>query len=118
MNPTGLVQSLLGLIRAGNLKQFLARAEKTEPADLGDVLASLDNQERLAVVKQLPPRLSGRALIEMADETQAEETLVALEPRRLGDRRGAAGRRADIWSVGSTRRINSESSRRSRTGRM
>ena len=85
MNPSRIVQSLLGLIRVGDLKQFLLRAEKTEPADLGDVLASLDDQERLAVVKQLPPRLSGRALLEMPDETQAEETLVALESETAGE---------------------------------
>ncbi len=85
MNPSRIVQSLLGLIRVGDLKQFLLRAEKTEPADLGDVLASLDDQERLAVVKQLPPRLSGRALLEMPDETQAEETLVALETETAGE---------------------------------
>ena len=45
----------------------------------------MDDQERLAVVKQLPPRLSGRALLEMPDETQAEETLVALEPETAGE---------------------------------
>jgi len=44
VNPSRIVQSLLGLIRVGDLKQFLLRAEKTEPADLGDVLASLDDQ--------------------------------------------------------------------------
>ena len=33
----------------------------------------------------MPPRLSGRALIEMPDETQAEETLVALDPEAAGE---------------------------------
>ena len=73
------VQSMLDLLRAGNLKGFLARAQEAEPADLGDVLASLDDQQRLEVVRALPRRLSGKALIEMADEAQAEETLASLD---------------------------------------
>ena len=73
-----LVRSMIELIRSGNLKGFLVRAQKAEPADIGDVLASLDEEERLQVVRALPRRLSGKALIEMQDEAQAEETLVAL----------------------------------------
>ena len=80
-----LVQSLLELIRAGNLKGFLARAEKVEPADLGDVLASLGEEDRLKVVQALPTRVSGKALVEMPDESQAEETLVALDPEQAAE---------------------------------
>ncbi|MEP6572475.1 MAG: magnesium transporter [Gemmatimonadota bacterium] len=80
-----LVSSMLELIRSGNLKGFLLRAQTAEPADLGDVLASLDDEERLEVIYALPRRLSGQALIEMPDEVQAEETLVALEPETAGE---------------------------------
>jgi magnesium transporter len=76
---------MLELLRSGNLKGFLARAEPAEPADIGDVLASLDDAERLEVVYALPRRLSGKALIEMPDEVQAEETLAALEPAAAGE---------------------------------
>lgn len=70
-----IVKSMLDLLRRGNFRGFLALAEKAEPADLGDVLGSLDDDQRLAVVKALPAKLSAAALMEMPDETQAEETL-------------------------------------------
>ncbi len=73
-----IVRSMLDLIRRGNLRAFLAMAEKAEPADLGDVLSSLDEEDRLSVVKTLPRRLSGAALVEMPDEAQVEETLESL----------------------------------------
>jgi magnesium transporter len=66
---------MVELVRRGNLRGFLALAEKAEPADLGDVLTTLDDNERLEVLKALPPKLSGPALVEMPDEVQAEETL-------------------------------------------
>jgi len=79
MNRTvAIVRSMLELVRRGNLRGFLALAEKAEPADLGDVLSSLDEDQRLEVVKALPARLSSAALVEMGDESQAEETLETL----------------------------------------
>jgi magnesium transporter len=75
---TTIVRSMLDLVRRGNLRAFLALAEKAEPADLGEVLSSLDEEERLQVVKALPARLSGAALVEMPNETQAEETMESL----------------------------------------
>jgi magnesium transporter len=80
MSVRPLVQSLVDLFRSGNLKGFLARAKEAEPADLGEVMASLDEAERVEVARALPRRLSGQALIMMADEEEAEETLVALGP--------------------------------------
>jgi len=82
-----IVHSMLELIRRGNLRGFLSLAEKAEPADLGDVLSSLDEEDRLNVVKTLPRRLSGAALVEMLDESQVEETLESL----AADSPGAVG---------------------------
>ncbi len=73
--PASIVRSMLDLIRRGNLRAFLALAEKAEPADLGDVLSSLDGEERIEVVKAMPAKLSGAALVEMSDEAQAEATM-------------------------------------------
>lgn len=73
-----IVRSMLELIRRGNIRGFLALAEKAEPADLGDVLSSLDDVERLQVVRALPARLSGAALMEMPDEAQMGETMESL----------------------------------------
>ena len=85
MKVRPLVQSLLDLVRSGNLKAFVARAEEAEPADLGDVMASLDDQERIEVARALPPRLSGQALVAMPDSEEAEETLVALGPEQAAE---------------------------------
>jgi magnesium transporter len=79
---------MVELIRRGNLRGFLTLAEKAEPADLGEVLTSLNEDERLQVVKALPAKLSGPALVEMPDETQAEETiehLAAEAPETVGE---------------------------------
>ncbi len=76
---------MLDLLRSGNLKAFLVRAQEAEPADLGEVLASLDDQQRLEVVRALPRRLSGKALMEMPDEAQAEETLASLDSAQAAD---------------------------------
>ncbi len=78
IRPVAIVRSMLDLVKRGNLRGFLALAEKAEPADLGDVLSSLNEEERVEVVKALPPRLSSAALVEMPDETVAEETLEIL----------------------------------------
>lgn len=83
-----IVRSMLDLIKRGNLRAFLALAEKAEPADLGDVLSSLNEDDRLSVVKTLPRRLSGAALVEMPDEAQVEETLESLaadSPEAVGE---------------------------------
>lgn len=72
--------ALADLVRSGQLEEFVARAAQLEPADLADVLASLDDEQRLAVVQLLPTDLSGQALVEMSDDAHPEETLAALPP--------------------------------------
>ncbi len=73
------------LVRSANFTEFVRRAHDLEPPDLADVLGSLDDDERLAVVRVLPPEISGPALVEMPDETRAEETFAALDPAVAAD---------------------------------
>lgn len=73
------------LLRAGRMDTFVRAARDMEPADLADVLSSLDEEERLLAVRALPPDISGEALVEMPEEAHAEETLAALEPDRAAD---------------------------------
>ncbi len=70
-----IVKSMLDLVRRGNLRGFVALAEKAEPADLGEVLSTLEEQERVEAVKALPARLSSAAIVEMQDEFQVEQTM-------------------------------------------
>lgn len=73
------------LLRAGRIDEFVRRALDLEPVDLADVLASLDDDERLTAVRALPPEVSGEALIEMPEDEHAEETLAALAPEHAAD---------------------------------
>ncbi|HXE56568.1 MAG TPA: magnesium transporter [Gemmatimonadales bacterium] len=81
----GGVAALVKLARAGRLDELVARARELEPPDLADVLAALDEHERLAVVQALPPELSGPALAELPEEALAGETLAALDPGRAAE---------------------------------
>jgi magnesium transporter len=71
-------EALIELLREGRVSEFVGRARMLEPADLADVLARADDEERVEIVKLLPPELTGEALIEMPDEEHAEDTLAAL----------------------------------------
>ena len=76
------VEWMVDLVRNGEIPVFVRRAHDFEPADLADVLAALDEEERLAVVQALPPELSGQALAELPEDAHAEQTLAALSPER------------------------------------
>ncbi|MDX2058470.1 MAG: magnesium transporter [Gemmatimonadales bacterium] len=78
-------QQLLTLVRDGRVAEFLALATELDPADLADVLAEANDDERLEIVKLLPPSLSGSALWELPEEEHAEATLAALEPAQAAD---------------------------------
>ncbi|HET9065931.1 MAG TPA: magnesium transporter [Gemmatimonadales bacterium] len=80
-----LHDELVRLARSGHTEAFIERAWDLEPADLGDVLAALDDDERIALVRVLPAELSSQALIEMPDDARAEDTLAALDPGHAAD---------------------------------
>jgi magnesium transporter len=80
-----LLDRMVELIRKGELALFIRRAHEMEPADLADVLTTLEQQERVAVVQALPPELSSQALAEMPEEAHAEETLAALDPGQAAE---------------------------------
>ena len=75
-------QDLIALLREGKISEFLGRARRLEPADLADVLALGDDEERIEIAKLLPPDLTGEALVEMPEQEHAEATLAALSPQQ------------------------------------
>ncbi|HET7042524.1 MAG TPA: magnesium transporter [Gemmatimonadales bacterium] len=79
------IKLVADLVRSGHLDAFVKAARELEPADLGDILSSLDEADRLTAVRALPTELSGEALWEMPEETHAEETLAALRPEQAAD---------------------------------
>jgi magnesium transporter len=80
-----LLDRMVDLVRKGDIAHFIRRAHDLEPADLADVLTTLDDKERVAVVQALPPELSSQALAEMPEEAHAGETLAALDPGQAAD---------------------------------
>jgi magnesium transporter len=79
------VERMVELVRNGDITSFVRRAHDFEPADLADVLASLDEHERLIAVQALPPELSSQALAEMPEDAHAEDTLAALHPEQAAE---------------------------------
>ncbi|HEX6107366.1 MAG TPA: magnesium transporter [Gemmatimonadales bacterium] len=82
--PNEQVEKMVELVRSGEITVFIRRAHDYEPADLADVLAALDEEERVAVVQALPAELSSQALAELPEDAHAEETLAALDAERAG----------------------------------
>jgi magnesium transporter len=83
--PENRVERMVQLARSGEIAAFVRRAHDFDPADLADVLASLDEHERLAVVQALPPELSSQALAEMPEDAHAGDTLAALNPEQAAE---------------------------------
>ncbi|MFL5505670.1 MAG: magnesium transporter [Gemmatimonadales bacterium] len=80
-----LVDELAALVRKGSLAEFSRLASELEPADLADVLAALDDDERVAAVQVLPAEVSGQALIEMPETEHPEDTLASLDAAQAAD---------------------------------
>ena len=90
-------EKMIALLRDGNVSEFFGRARLLEPADLADVLALADEDERVEIAKLLPPELTGEALTEMPEHRA-----------RRGDAGGA--------HVGAGRRDRGRDARRRRGG--
>jgi magnesium transporter len=83
--PGSAAEVLLGLVRDGQVNEFVRRAAELEPADLADVLAEADDDERVEIVKLLPPALSAQALSELPEDEHPSETLAALAPEEAAE---------------------------------
>ncbi len=78
-------EEMVALVREGRIDAFIAQAWLIEPADLGEILAALDDDERLRLVRLLPTELSSHALVEMPGDAHAEDMLAALEPEHAAE---------------------------------
>jgi magnesium transporter len=84
-NPDDNIEHMVELVRKGEIATFVRWAHEFEPADLADVLAALEEEERVAVVQALPPELASHALAELPEDAHAGETLAALSPERAAE---------------------------------
>jgi magnesium transporter len=86
VSPSGkLIERMVELVRNGDIAAFVRRAHDFEPADLADVLSSLDEEERVTVVRALPPELSSQALAEKPEYAHAGDTHAALNPEQAAE---------------------------------
>jgi magnesium transporter len=79
------IETLIEVFRSGQTEAFQRMASALEPADLADVLAELQDDERLEAVRVLPPEVSANALAALPEDAHAEETLAALDPEQAAD---------------------------------
>ena len=71
---------VLDLVANGDLAALEAFLPDLHPSDVGDVLASLDEDQRVALIKVLPLELASEALAEMDDHEERGDILAALAP--------------------------------------
>lgn len=76
------VQQLLAAREHGELTAFLS---ELHPSDLADLMAELEDAQRLALFGLLPADLASETLAEMGAEEHPEELLVAFGPDRIGE---------------------------------
>jgi magnesium transporter len=73
-------QRLRELIEAGDLGSLGELLPDLHPSDIADVLASLGEDQRVAVIKALPVELASEALAEMEEHEERGDILAALAP--------------------------------------
>ncbi len=72
------------LLETGDTEALRLYLEAFHPSDLADLIESLDEDERGAVVRALPDELASETLAEMEEEEHPEELLIA-EPERAAE---------------------------------
>jgi magnesium transporter len=73
---------VLELVATGDLAGLEELLPDLHPSDVGDVLASLTEDERVALIQALPVELASEALAEMEAHDEAGEILAALDPKQ------------------------------------
>ena len=75
-----LQQRMAALIGAGDVPTLEAVLEELHPSDIADVVESLSDELRLALVRALPADLASETLAEMEEGEARAELLTALAP--------------------------------------
>ena len=70
------------LVAAGDLAALPPLLPDLHPSDIADVLASLEERERIVLIRALPIELASEALAEMEEAEERTELLAALAPEK------------------------------------
>ncbi|SVC95570.1 uncharacterized protein METZ01_LOCUS348424, partial [marine metagenome] len=76
----GLRDRMSALVRGGNADDIEALLEDVHPSDIADVVESLDEEGRLALLRALPSGLASETLSEMEEGDARGELLASLAP--------------------------------------
>ena len=76
----GLRDRMSALVRGGNADNIEALLEDVHPSDIADVVESLDEEGRLALLRALPSGLASETLSEMEEGDARGELLASLAP--------------------------------------
>lgn len=77
-----LRERVYALVSAGDLAPLPSLLSDLHPSDVADVLASLEERERVALVGALPVELASEALAEMEEAEARGDLLAALAPEK------------------------------------
>lgn len=76
---------LADLISAGDVEALKAALVELHPSDIADVMESLGEEQRIALVRGLPSELAADALVEMEEGEDGHELLAALAPNEAAE---------------------------------
>ncbi len=76
---------LADLIGAGDVEALKAALVELHPSDIADVMESLGEEQRIALVRGLPSELAADALVEMEEGEDGHELLAALSPNEAAE---------------------------------
>ena len=75
-------ERLLAAIAGGKIAEAREALTTLHPSDVADILESLSDDDRLAVLRTLPAELASESLTEMEEDEGAADLLAALAPHR------------------------------------
>src|SRR5687768_18033840 len=82
IDRSAAIERLRALLEAGDLGRLRELLPDLHPSDIADVLASLEEDQRVAVIRALPVELASEALAEMDEHEERGDILAALAPEQ------------------------------------
>jgi len=75
-------ERIVAMAAAGEFDAVRTQAEELHPSDLADLIESLDDEQQVAVLTQMPVELASETLSEMEEGDDRAELLASLTPER------------------------------------
>ncbi len=82
---SAIAERVRELLERGDIASLRPYLDDLHGSDLADLIETLDEEHRIALVGFLPPDLAADALVEMEEVEKPGELLIQLEPDRIGE---------------------------------